>query len=482
MFFLCKKWIILFIHLRIKIIYNISKYKKLKTEDNMKKLCIGYAALTKASWKTPKISGLMESALKSLKKMDIELVNGEDLTTTESEALELCGKFKKNAVDAVILHLATFPVGAIIPAIAKSLNVPIILFANPEKPGPGGMWEQNSFCGANMAAHTLKKLGIPYHFAWDKSENAAEAVAPFIKILKCVKELSETRLGLVGGRVPGFYTSDFDEMKLRAKFGTAVEVIDLIEIVNTAKKLGENKVAAEKVRSSASAITKVSDTELSLAGNLYEAFMKTAEKYVLDGYAVRCWPELPDIYEIAPCAVIGMLNDSKLTVSCEGDILGAMTMQIQKELSDGLIPFFVDLISFDYKENTSVVWHCGAAPSSLCRDFSETSLCKHMRVDGGDKKGLTNEFSLKPGRVTLAKMDETSEGYRMLIASGTALETDKFIRGNPLNIKFDSSVKDLIDTIMKEGFEHHYSVIHADIKDELCSFCEFMNIDAIVVE
>ena len=448
----------------------------------MKKLCVGYAALSKASWKTPKISGLMESALKSLKNMPLDVIHAEDLTTTEFEAIELCDKFSKGRVDVVVLHLATFPVGSIIPAIATRVNVPVILFANPEKPGTGGMWEHNSFCGANMAAHTLHKLGIPYHFSWGESENAANVIAPFLNIVSCARSLSDLRLGLAGGRVPGFYTSNFDEMKLRATFGTTVEVIDLIEIVNTAKTLGENAAAAEKVRASASGISKVSDTELRLAGNLYDAFMKIAEKYSLGGYAVRCWPELPDIYEIAPCAVLGMLNDSKLTVSCEGDILGAVTMSIQKELSGGLIPFFVDLISFDYKENTSVVWHCGAAPSSLCRDFKETSLCKHMRVDGGDKKGLTNEFSLKPGRVTLAKMDETPTGYRMLIAAGTALDTDKFIRGNPLNIKFDGSVETLIDTIMKQGFEHHYSVIHADVKNELCAFCEFMNIEAIVIE
>ena len=450
----------------------------------MKKLTIAYVGLSKASWKTPEICTLMQTALKSLKKLPVEIIHSDDLTVTEAEALELCDKFSKKNIDALVLHFTSFPVGSIIPAIAQRTNVPIVLFANPEEAGAEGRWERNSFCGANMAAHILYKLGRRYDFVWESSENAAEAIAPFMKTLNCVAALADMRLGLVGGRVPGFYTSNFDEMKLRAAFGLAIEVIDLLEVINTAENISKSEEAdgIEKLRKSASGICRVTERELALAGNLYQAFIRVANKYALNGYAVRCWPELSDIYGIAPCAVIGMLNDSGLTVSCEGDILGAVTMAIQKHLSGGSVPFFVDLISFDYKENTGVVWHCGAAPVSLCRSFDETALCRHMRVDGGDKKGVTNEFSLRAGRVTFAKLDETAAGYRMLIASGTALDTDKFIRGNPLKIKFDGDVKKLIDIIVKKGFEHHYSVVHADIKNELVAFCEFMNIEVIVID
>jgi len=273
-------------------------------------------------------------------------------------------------------------------------------------------------------------------------------------------------------------------MTLRSSFGVAVEVIDLIEVVDEAKKitLADETDGLNRVKQCANRVCAASDHELDLAGNLFQAFLRVSKKYDLNGYAVRCWPELPDIYGIAPCAVIGMLNDLNVVTSCEGDILGAVTMQIQKSLSSDAIPFFVDLISFDYQNNTGVVWHCGAAPSSICRNFEETTLRKHARVDGGDKKGLTNDFSVKPGRVTLAKLDETSEGYRMLIAPGTALDTEPFIRGNPLRIQFDGNVKTLISTIIKQGFEHHYSVVHADIKADLLLFCELMDIEVILVD
>ncbi|UKI30999.1 MAG: hypothetical protein L6W00_24595 [Lentisphaeria bacterium] len=157
-------------------------------------------------------------------------------------------------------------------------------------------------------------------------------------------------------------------------------------------------------------------------------------------------------------------------------------MKLLQALAGGGIPFFVDLIQYDTQKNTGVIWHCGAAPKGLCRNFDETELRLHMRVDGGDKKGVTNDFSLKAGRVTVAKFDTDADGkMRMLIAPGTAIDTDPFLRGNPLTIHFDGAVPELIDTIMKKGFEHHYAVIHADVKQELLQFCEWFHIEPVVV-
>lgn len=195
----------------------------------------------------------------------------------------------------------------------------------------------------------------------------------------------------------------------------------------------------------------------------------------------REYGEFSDLFGIAPCAVLGMLSDAGLPVSCEGDVTGVVTMKLLQLLAGGGVPFFVDLIRCDAADNTGVVWHCGAAPASLCRAFSDTQYRLHMRVDGGDKKGLTNDFALKPGRVTVAKLDTDVDGtMRMLVATGTALDTEPFIRGNPLRIKFDDPVPSLVDLIMQKGFEHHYAVIHADVKAELLQFCEWTKIEPVM--
>ena len=441
----------------------------------MEALKIGYAALSKASWRTAKIDALMEDTVKNLSSLEnAELHHPGKLLTTEDEAEQACEEFRRTGIDVLVMHFITFPAGALIPATGTRIgNIPVILLANPEEPGKGKMWEQNSFCGANLGAFVMNRLKKQYTFVRALPDNTAEALKQPLSVVRCLKELRSLRIGLVGGRVPGFYTSNFDEMKLRRELGVTVEVSDVAEVLSTAAELADGQLEE-------AGVCAVTDAELEKAARLFGAFKSMARKYRLSEFAVRCWPEFSDLFGIAPCAVLGMLSDNGWPTSCEGDVPGAVTMAILKLLAGGGIPFFVDLISYEEKDNTGVVWHCGAAPKSLCRDFRETQLRLHMRVDGGDKKGVTNDFSLKAGRVTLAKLDQAADGhYRMLIAPGTALDTEPYLRGNPLRIRFDDPVPALIDTIMKKGFEHHYAVIHADVKQELLQFCEWMNMEPV---
>lgn len=449
----------------------------------MKAFKVGYMALSKASWATPEIETIRKDALSSLQSLPYEIVHGDALTTTTAEASALCAEMRRQDVSAVVVLFATFPVGAILPVIAKELGVPAVFLATPEEPKAGKMWTQNSFCGANMAVHTFRKLGKKYAFAFGPADQAAKLAAKPLAVLKCVGDVAAAKIGLVGGRVPGFYTSNCDEMRLRAKLGTEVEIIDLVEIVDAAGKLSAEEVArgVAAVRKTAAGCCSKVEKDIESAGRMYESFRKAVKKYGLSAFAVRCWPEWSDIFGIAPCAVIGMLNCDRIVSSCEGDVLGAVLMAMEASLSGGT-PFFADLISFDYAANTAVLWHCGAAPSSICRTFSETTLSQHFRVDGGNKKGLTNEFSMMSGPITLAQLDEDGDGYRMLIAKGTALDTEPFIRGNPLNVKFGCPVEKLVGTIMDEGFKHHYSIIHADVEAELIELCRWLGITPVVVK
>lgn len=448
----------------------------------MKKFSIGYIALSKASWVTPEIDRIRQSTLARLKQLPYEIIHGDALTTTTTEASAICRELNRQEVSAVIVHFTTFPLGAIIPVIARELNVPIVLFSTPEQPSAGGIWAQNSFCGANMAAHTLRKMGRKYGFVFGPVSDADVLLKKPLDVLKCMADLAATKIGLVGGRVPGFYTSNCDEMRLRSSIGAEVEIIDQLEIVRVAETLTEEEArrGAEEVRKSASSCCQVVEKDLLPSGRMYEALKKTTAKYGLSAYAIRCWPEWSDYYGVAPCASMGLLNNTGLFTSCEGDVLGALLMKAQATLSGG-IPFFADLISFDYAKNTAVFWHCGAAPSALCRKFEDTKLRRHFRVDGGDKRGLVNEFPLKPGPITMAQLDEDGDGYRMLIAKGTALDTEPFVRGNPLNVRFNCSVEKLVATIMDNGFKHHYSLIHADIEAELRELCKWLDIIPVLV-
>ena len=53
------------------------------------------------------------------------------------------------------------------------------------------------------------------------------------------------------------------------------------------------------------------------------------------------------------------------------------------------------------------------------------------------------------------------------------------LRGNPLKVKFDRQVSEMVDTVIGNGIEHHYVVVHGDITDKLKQFAEWMDIEVL---
>ena len=447
----------------------------------MKKIKVGYLSLVKGSWINERLAGQRAEALKMLSELDIEPVDCGGLIQNEAQAAEAVEHFASSSVDCLLIHFLTFALGACAPSAAKKLGVPVIFWSVPEPPMRGGRLQANSFCAANMNAHALWRMGLRYSFVYGDNDSVREKLCGKFLVVRAIRELARLRIGSVGGRVPGFYTSNYDELGLCAKFGVETEKITLLEVVDKARKILEGSkepvcAAADKVR-----VRDVTAEELRKLKALYQALAETAEKYRLSTFALRCWPDVNDIYGLGICGLIGMLNESGCITACEGDVLGAVAMKLAQWLTDGAVPFFCDWIAFDERENTGVVWHCGAAAPALCPAGCSPQFCKSSIIDGGGVKGVTCEFPLKPGRVTMLRLGETREQgkYRLFAAAGTALDTDQILRGNPLNVKFDRRIPEMIDTVIENGIEHHYVVVHGDIMDKLRLFAKWMDLEIL---
>jgi L-fucose isomerase-like protein len=454
-----------------------------------KTLKVGYLPLAKASWMNPDLNKKCQQGHTILKNIDqnYEIFGGQKIIASEPDILEESEHFRREGVDVIVCFFSTFSLGSLVPLIAKKLKIPVILWSMPETPSNGGRLQNNSFCAANMNAHILWKLGIQYfHVHASPEDNKATAdICKIFNAMACAKKINNMRLGVVGGRVPGFYTSCCDEMLLRKKLGVELKYITLLELVKRAELLSCDDIqpALDLISENSQIIDGPSAKEQDKSARFFTAVQKLKNKYLVDTFTMRCWPDVNEneLFGIGICSTIGMLTNTGTITVCEGDVYGAVMMRIEHELTGGK-PFFCDMIVMD--GDFGVAWHCGAAPCELCKDSYPSKLCKSSIIDGGGKKGLTNEFPLKPGRVTLCRLSETRDGtgFRMLIVPGTGIDTDLYVRGNPLKIKFDAGCDALRKTVIEEGFEHHYSLIHGDICEELLTFCKLMNITPIMVK
>ncbi len=456
--------------------------------DQTFKIC--YLPLSKVNWTNEKLESNRASALEFLKSLPgVEVIGGDKMLTLEDEAVANLEEIEKLQPDLLITHFMTFSLGVVPPMYAQRLNIPVVLWSMPEPDPRGGRLQNNSFCAANMNAHHMWRVHIPYFHvhAEPGTEKAVALLKQAIRVARAMKALQRMRIGLIGGRVPGFYTSCCSEMLLRRKLGPEVKIITQHELFTTAEQLTPEEVQAAEDTILSDAPCHPTDGpregQLEKSARLFGAVKKLKEKFLVDTFAMRCWPEviLNDLYGIAVCSTIGHLTNHGFLTACEGDVYGAVMMRIGQIISDDY-PFFCDLIVAEGEYG--VAWHCGAAPCKLCKPGFQPELRCSATVEGGGVKGVTNEFPLKPGRVTLARLGETrdGEGFRMLIATGTGLDTDLFVRGNPLKIKFDAGCDAIRNEVINNGWEHHYALMYGDQADALADLCRNMDIETRIIK
>ena len=450
-----------------------------------KKFKIGFLPLTKANW----TNDIMEAQRKNARAMlealpNVEVVGGNEMIDVEPKAMREFEIFEKERPDIIVAFYATFALGVIVPRFAKNLKIPVILWSMPEPDPAGGRLQANSFCAANMNSHFLWRFHVPYfhvHGAVD-SEQAKNGLERAVRIARAADEVSKMRIGVIGGRVPGFYTSCCSEMLLRDKIGPEVKYITMLEVVNAAKNMPDDKLAEalKTITADTCCAATASEEHVKKSAALFAAIRDMKDKFLVDTFTMRCWPEIisEDLYGIVACSTLGHLNNHGYLTVCEGDVYAAVMLKLEKELS-GQDPFFCDMIVCE-GEN-AVLWHCGAAPCSLRKPGFQSKLTNSSTVV---KNGVTHEFPLKPGRITLARLGETRDGskFRMFIATGTGLDTDLFVRGNPLKVKFDAGCERIHDVVFNQGFEHHFSMAYGDISKELLDYCRIMDIEPVLVQ
>jgi L-fucose isomerase-like protein len=154
---------------------------------------------------------------------------------------------------------------------------------------------------------------------------------------------------------------------------------------------------------------------------------------------------------------------------------GTITQIMLQGVSGGTA-FGTDLVIADVKNDTVVFWHCGLAPLSM----ADPDVQPRGTVHSNRKLPLLMEFPLKPGRVTIARLSEsTGAGYRLVVGRGEMLARPNSFSGTSGVCHLDSPVQEALDVIMCEGLEHHYSITYGDCYDSLLDLAEVLQLPVV---
>lgn len=444
------------------------------------KLKVGLASFAQPTFDVPWAESIRARTVTLLESLGVEVVAWDRPLMYEKEAYEFRKKLREADVDAVILQPAGFSFGGLPVIIAAGVNVPCIVWSTPEPAWDGGKMRSNSLCAGIMHNAHLKQAGKNVQFIYCAPDGEAAAeLAPMLKALSAMKNLKNSKLGIVGHRAPGFYCTGFDELKLQSSFGVQVFHIDISTVFAAMESISDADADGVLVDLGARLDEEAESNRDAVRRSVrvYLALKQLASEHSLDALAVKCWPDFPTHQGIMVCLALALLNNDGVVAACEADVYGMLTMLIQNLLGKGP-QFFNDLIQIDAASNLALYWHCGSAAPSLAANREEMVIRPHAQ------RGVPAaiNFPLLPGRVSVSRLSEDGDGWRMFHATGEAIETPQLLRGNPSHVKMDLPVQRMLDSIIAEGFEHHYSTSYGDITAELEWFCRFLSIRLVQPE
>ncbi|MBF0280829.1 MAG: L-fucose/L-arabinose isomerase family protein [SAR324 cluster bacterium] len=443
----------------------------------MKAPKVGVLALARSTFDMEFAEEIVLKAWNNLQASKLELVGSPKLLMDDATVQNALQTLEKEPCDLLLILQVTFTDASMIAGIAQSIQAPLVLWSFPE-PRNGGRLRLNSLCGINLAGHSLGKNEQAFHYVHQAAEQAeaTEKISSLAKASQVVRRLRETKLAVIGKHPDGFDTCSYDPKTANEFLGVQVDSIPLPDFIEQAKDIPDQETdqVYQRVDQEVTNLAEMEEASLRKSLKVYSALSHLAEKQKYQGLAVRCWPEFFTDFGCAACGAMSMMNEDQIPCGCEADLYGTLTTLILQWIGEKPA-FLTDLVDIDPQDNTGVFWHCGLAPKSMADPQSEIRATLHTNR----KKPLLYEFPLKPGRVTIARLSQAKNRTQLVLAGGEMLRRPMSYTGTSGVIRFDLPAQQILDTIMAERLEHHFSISYGEFRPVLRNFAKMLDLQVL---
>ncbi len=372
----------------------------------------------------------------------------------------------RDRIDGVLVCLPNFgdEKGVADTLKLAALDVPILVQAYPDDLDKLNVARRrDAFCGKISVCHNLRQHGLPFTLTDRHTVSAASAefrseVERFLGVCRVVRGLRRARVGAIGARPNAFNTTRFSE-KLFERAGITVNTLDLSEVLEGARKLGDDdprvRQKVEEVRGYAAA-PHAPPASLVLMAKFGVIVMEWMSQLDLDASAIQCWSSLQKNYGINCCTIMSMMSEKLMPSACEVDVAGTVAMYAL-QLASGKPSALVDWNNnYGDDPDKCVFFHCGNWAKAFLPDI-EIGTAPILGTVLGEENTVGALAGRTPsGPVTFARVSTDDEHGRIMSYVGEGRFTD-----DPLNTFGTRAVVEvpglqkLMQMICRRGFEHH---------------------------
>ena len=217
--------------------------------------------------------------------------------------------------DGIILCLPNFGDENGASAAFADIDVPVLVQAYPDEDGKMDFdHRRDAFCGKFAMCNVLRQLNIKYTLTKEfcvhpLSDSFAEDLRLFAGTCRVVNGMRRVNIGAIGARTTAFKTVRCDEIAFQNR-RINIETIDMSLVFDRMDKVDPVLLEAKKkVYADLSDFGKYPPEKLENISRLGVVIDGLIEEFDLHAIAIRCWNELQTKYGIAPCLILGELNE-----------------------------------------------------------------------------------------------------------------------------------------------------------------------------
>ncbi len=448
-----------------------------------------------------RLEGYTRTVATHLAGPGVEVVN-LGLIDTPAQAIEAGHRFRREDVDLIFLHVATYATSSTVLPIVRRAKVPVIVLnlqpvpaidykafnKTRDRASMTGEWLAHcSACAVPEIASVLSRAGIAFHqitgvlrddpVCWDE-------IDAWLQAAHVANVMAHNRLGLMGHYYSGMLDIYTDITLQCATFGTHVEIIEVDELAALRRDVtaAEN---AEKIAKFYEVFDVQPDCpkeELERSARTAVAMDRLIEAHDLGSLAYYYRGVGNQENEDAISSIIlgnSLLTARGIPVAGEYEIKNVQAMKIMDAFGAG--GSFTEYYAMDFNDDVVLMGHDG--PGHITIAEGKTKVRPLGVYHGKVGQGLAVEMSVKHGPVTLLSVVHTPGGkLQLLTAEAESVPGPILEIGNTNSrYRFPIGARRFVEQWNRHGPAHHCAVGVGHIAGKLDKLAALLQIECIRV-
>jgi L-arabinose isomerase len=310
-------------------------------------------------------------------------------------------------------------------------------------------------------SNAFERAAIPFNVVsgtLHDDENAWTEIEEWCHAATAVGTLRGSRFGFLGHTYPGMLDMYSDFSMHQAQLSLHVEVLEMDDLRDRVDAVSEAAISArlEETRETFEVDESVDEEDFEWSARVAAGLDRLAEDFDLDALAYYYRGTNGSVYERLGAGLIlgnSLLTARGIPASGEGDLKNAVAMKVMDSLGAG--GSFTEFYAMDFDDGFILMGHDG--PGHVAISDSKPVLRGLGVYHGKAGYGVSVEFGVKTGPVTIFGVTQTREGnLKMLAAEGESLPGPTLKIGNTNSrLRFTLPPAAFMNAWCEQGPTHH---------------------------